>query len=155
MTQNPTFQPGSTPEAQWQAAQAAAPAASPEAGTAAPAPAAPQAGAAETAGKSGGRPSTLVLAGAGSLLAVLAFLGGMAVGHSWNGTSNQQNQFGGGGGRQFPGQQGQVPGGTGQGNTGQGQGNTGQQGTLPGQGQQGQGIQPGTGTQPSTGTQTS
>ncbi|RZT12697.1 hypothetical protein EV649_7062 [Kribbella sp. VKM Ac-2569] len=48
----------------------------------------------------GGRPSNLVLAGAGSILAVLAFLGGMAVGHSWDGTSNQQGQFGGPGG--FP-----------------------------------------------------
>jgi hypothetical protein len=43
----------------------------------------------------GGRPSNLMLAGAGSILAVLAFLGGMAVGHSWDGTSNQQGQFGG------------------------------------------------------------
>ena len=39
-----------------------------------------------------------MLAGAGSILAVLAFLGGMAVGHSWDGTSNQQGQFGGPGG---------------------------------------------------------
>jgi hypothetical protein len=58
--------------------------------------------------------SNRMLAGAGSLLAVLAFLGGMAVGHSWDGSSNQQNQFGGPGtgfrgGQQQPGQQ-QVPG---------------------------------------------
>lgn len=61
-----------------------------------------------------GRPSTLALAGAGSILAVLAFLGGMAVGHSWDGTSNQQGQFTGPGG----GLRGGFPQGTGQG-TGQ------------------------------------
>jgi hypothetical protein len=60
-----------------------------------------------------GRPSNLMLAGAGSILAVLAFLGGMAVGHSWDGTTNQQSQFGGPGG---------VRGGFPQGNN---------QGTLP------------------------
>jgi len=96
-----------------------------------------------------------MLAGAGSLLAVLAFLGGMAVGHSWDGTANQQNQFGGPGGGfpPFPGQ-GNGQGNTGQGNTGQG--NTGQ-GILPGQGNlPGQGTQPGTGNQNSDGqTQTS
>jgi hypothetical protein len=83
----------------------------------------------------GSRPSGLVLAGAGSLLAVLAFLGGTAVGHAWGGSSGTTpTQFGpGGGGRQFPGQQGQVPGQGPQGTVpGQGQG----QGTVPGQGQQ-------------------
>jgi hypothetical protein len=80
-------------------------------------------------GKGGDRPSNLVLAGAGSLLAVLAFLGGAAVGHAWDGFNTQQNQFGGpGGGRQFPGQQGQ-------------------QGQVPGQGTMlDQGNQSGTGT---------
>ncbi|GAA0578228.1 hypothetical protein HPO96_14260 [Kribbella sandramycini] len=55
------------------------------------------------------RPKGAVLAGAGSLIAVLAFLGGMAVGHSWDGTSTEQGQFGGPDGRfrQMPGQQGQ------------------------------------------------
>ncbi|MEV5960192.1 hypothetical protein AB0L70_00430 [Kribbella sp. NPDC051952] len=105
MTQNPTFNPGPV---------------SPSA-TAAPA----------TVGK---RPSTVVLAGAGSVLAVLAFLGGMAVGHSWDGTSTQQNQFGGPGGGQFPGQRGTGQNGTGQNGFGQGQGSNGQQGTVPGQG---------------------
>lgn len=109
----------------------------------------------EGTGRGDGRPSNLVLAGAGSLLAVLAFLGGTAVGHAWDGFNTQQNQFGGpgGGGRQFPGQNGQFPG---QGTTGQGQGTTGQnQGTFPGQGQ-GQGIVPNQGNQPGTGqTQTS
>jgi len=159
MTQNPIFNPGLTPEAQWQAAQSAAnptphpgagdasnsgagappqsvpgPTAHPEGGPA-PVPhaeAAAAAPAAQGTGKAGGRPSNLVLAGAGSLLAVLAFLGGMAVGHSWDGTSNQQNQFGGpgdGGFGRFPGQgngQGQGSTGQGQGSTGQGQGSTGQ-----------------------------
>ncbi|TDD62484.1 hypothetical protein E1263_03330 [Kribbella antibiotica] len=74
-----------------------------------------------------GRPSGLVLAGAGSLVAVLAFLGGMAVGHAWDGSSTTPTQFGGPGGgglRQFPGngQGGQVPPGQ----------------TQPQQGQQGQ-----------------
>jgi hypothetical protein len=101
-------------------------------------------------GKSGAsRPSGLVLAGAGSLLAVLAFLGGTAVGHAWGGSgATTPTQFGpGGGGRQFPGQQGQVP----QQGTVPGQG---QQGTVPGQGQQGtvpgqgrQGTVPGQGQQ--------
>jgi hypothetical protein len=99
-----------------------------------------------------------MLAGAGSALAVLAFLGGTAVGHAWDGTGTQQNQFGGpGGGRQFPGQ-GQGFG-QGQGTTGQGQGTTGQnQGTNPSQGQgqgttgQGQSTQPGTGTSGQTQT---
>jgi hypothetical protein len=126
MTQNPTFNPGPVPPPAT-AAPAAAP--SPEAG--------------------GKRPSTVVLAGAGSVLAVLAFLGGMAVGHSWDGTSTQQNQFGGPGGGQFPGQRGGP--GTGQNGFGQGQGSNGQQGTVPGQG-----TQPGTGTQSPDGqTQTS
>ncbi|MDX6258549.1 MAG: hypothetical protein QOH84_237 [Kribbellaceae bacterium] len=93
------------------------------------------------------RPSGLVLAGAGSLLAVLAFLGGTAVGHAWGGSgATTPTQFGpGGGGRQFPGQQGQVPG---QG-TVPGQG---QQGTVPGQGRQGagQGQGQGQGTVPGT-----
>ncbi|TCC43063.1 hypothetical protein [Kribbella sindirgiensis] len=106
-------------EAQFQAAKAA------QNNPAAP-PAPP---AQETEGtKGGGRPSNLMLAGAGSIVAVLAFLGGMAVGHSWDGTSNQQGQFGGGRG---------FPGGFQQGN-GQGQG------TLPGQGQ-GQRTQQGQG----------
>jgi hypothetical protein len=118
MTQNPTFNPGPVPPpASASATAATAPSASPEAG--------------------GKRPSTVMLAGAGSVLAVLAFLGGMAVGHSWDGTSTQQNQFGGPGGGQFPGQR--------------GQGGNGQQGTVPGQG-----TQPGTGTQSPDGqTQTS
>jgi hypothetical protein len=104
-------------------------------------------------GKGGDRPSNLVLAGAGSLLAVLAFLGGAAVGHAWDGFNTQQNQFGGpGGGRQFPGQQGQqgqLPGqdGQGQGTTGQGQGTMGQ-----GQGTTGQGTMPDQGNQSGTGT---
>lgn len=101
-----------------------------------------QAGVDQAGGK---RPSNLVLAGAGSVLAVLAFLGGMAVGHSWDGSSNQQGQFGGpGGGRGFPGN-GQGFGGQnrfGQNGTGQGnqqgsgtqQGGGNQQGTLPGNG---------------------
>ncbi len=83
------------------------------------------------------RPSGKVLAGAGSMVAVLAFLGGMAVGHAWDGSSSGTNQFGGprgGGFRQMPGQNGQggVP------QQGQGQQGQGQQG----RGQQGQG-QPG------------
>ncbi|GAA1549408.1 hypothetical protein GCM10009804_02350 [Kribbella hippodromi] len=129
---------------------------------AAPSGAAAQAGGsaptqAPTGGATGKRPSTVVLAGAGSVLAVLAFLGGMAVGHSWDGTSNQQGQFGGPGGGfrggfpnqgngngTFPGQgtgQGQGSTGQGQGTTGQGQGSTGQgQGsTGQGQGNTGQG----------------
>lgn len=101
----------------------------------------------DTAAKEGaGRPSGLVLAGAGSLLAVFAFLGGTAVGHAWGGSDGGgQTQFNGPGGglRQFPGQgqQGTVPG---QG-TAPGQGTVpgqGQQGTVPGQGQQGQGVTP-------------
>jgi hypothetical protein len=96
------------------------------------------------------------------LLAVLAFVGGMAVGHSWDGTSTQQNQFPGGGGfGRFPGQgNGPGQGTTGQGNNGTGQGNnaqgnTGQGNTGQGQGStgQGQGTVPGQGTQPGTGTQ--
>jgi hypothetical protein len=91
-------------------------------------------------GKAGdGRPSNLMLAGAGTLLAVLAFLGGTAVGHAWgsSGATDQTQLPGGGRFRQFPGQ-GQQPG----------------QGTVPGQGnQQGQGTVPGQGTQPGTGTQ--
>jgi hypothetical protein len=78
MTQHQEAQPGSTPQ--------------PEPTAAAP---------------GSQRPGNVVLAGAGSVLAVLAFLGGMAVGHSWDGTSNQQNQFGGpgrGGGFQGNGQ---------------------------------------------------
>lgn len=70
---------------------------------------------------SDGKPTGLVLAGAGSLLAVLAFLGGTAVGHAWGGSAGTgQTQFGGPGGGQFPGQGGQFPGqgGTGQGGTG-------------------------------------
>jgi hypothetical protein len=56
----------------------------------------------------------LALAGAGSVLAVLAFLGGTAVGHAWGSGSDgtEQTQFGGPGGgrmRQFPGNQ-QNPG---------------------------------------------
>ncbi|MFG1816263.1 hypothetical protein ACGFIF_21085 [Kribbella sp. NPDC049174] len=128
MTQN-TNPPAN--EAQWQAARAGTPDE--------PAPAAGHQ-AEEGKGKGDGRPSNLVLAGAGSLLAVLAFLGGTAVGHAWDGSSTQQNQFGGpggGGGRQFPGQQGQQGQVPGQGTNGQGQG----QGTVPGQG-----------NQPSTGT---
>ncbi|GAB3817737.1 hypothetical protein [Kribbella italica] len=55
-------------------------------------------------------PSGLALAGAGSVLAVLAFLGGTAVGHAWGdgAAGNEQTQFGGPGGggmRQFPGNQ--------------------------------------------------
>lgn len=138
MTQHPTYPAGADPENQWQAARAASnPPAPPPAHPSAP-PAhlgTPQA-AGVGEGKSGGRPGNLMLAGAGSLLAVLAFLGGMAVGHSWDGTPTQQNQFGPGGGRQFPGQ-------------GNGQGGAGQ-GTVPGQ--QGQGTQPGTGTQPGSGS---
>jgi hypothetical protein len=88
-------------EAQFQAAQAAQ-----------NNPAAPPAQQPEVA-QGSGRPSNLMLAGAGSILAVLAFLGGMAVGHSWDGTTNQQSQFGGPGG---------VRGGFPQGNN---------QGTLP------------------------
>jgi hypothetical protein len=121
-----------------------------------------QAAPAAVAGKgrwrsSDGKPTGLALAGAGSLLAVLAFLGGTAVGHAWGGsTGTDQTQFGGPGGggrfRQLPGQTVPGQGGTGQGGTGQGQGGTGQgQGTLPNQ--QGQGTVPG--TQPSTGTQDS
>jgi hypothetical protein len=131
MSQN-TNPPMPGNEAQWQAARAG----TPDEGAAAPASAEAVAGQ-EGSDAKGGRPSNLVLAGAGSLLAVLAFLGGTAVGHAWDGTSTQQNQFGGpgGGGRQFPGQQGQqgqVPG---------------QQGQVPGQG-----TAPGQGNQPSTGT---
>ena len=87
-------------------------------------------------GKAGGRPSNLVLAGAGSLLAVLAFLGGTAVGHALGRHLTQQNQFGGpgGGGRHSPGQ-GQ---GTGQGP--QGPQNPGRTGHGPTQ--QGQGVSP-------------
>ena len=67
MTHNPTYQPG--PEAQWQAARSAggptpATQSSPASGPAAP----------EGAEAKGGRPSNLMLAGTGSLLAVLAFL---------------------------------------------------------------------------------
>jgi hypothetical protein len=83
---------------------------------------------------SGGKPNGLMLAGAGSLLAVLAFLGGTAVGHAWGSSSGggtQQGQFGGPGG-----------GGFGQGQ-GQGQGN--QQG--PGTQQQNPGTQQGQGAQ--------
>jgi hypothetical protein len=66
-------------------------------------------GAPEVRGKSG-----LALAGAGLVLAVLAFLGGTAVGHAWGTGSagNEQTQFGGPGGggmRQFPGNQQQQP----------------------------------------------
>ncbi|WP_371405667.1 hypothetical protein OHA10_08770 [Kribbella sp. NBC_00662] len=108
-----------TQEAQWQAAKAAQPGPAPEPPAAhAPAP---------DAAPSTKRPSNVALAGAGSILAVLAFLGGMAVGHSWDGTSTQQNQFGG-------------PGGGGFGRGFQGQGN-------------GQGLQPGQGTLPGQGTQ--
>ncbi|MFC9693974.1 hypothetical protein ACFTSF_35855 [Kribbella sp. NPDC056951] len=72
------------------------------------------------------RPNGKVLAGAGSLVAVLAFLGGMAVGHAWDGSSTGTTTGPGGGFRQFPGQ------GTGQGGgAGQG-GGTGQQ-VPPGQ----------------------
>lgn len=124
-----------TQEAQWQAAKAAQPGPAPEPPAAhAPAPDAAHAPAPDAA-PSTKRPSNVVLAGAGSILAVLAFLGGMAVGHSWDGTSTQQNQFGGPGGGGFGrGFQGQ---GNGQGN---GQGTQPGQGTLPGQGTQ----QPGT-----------
>ncbi|TDD15380.1 hypothetical protein E1218_31585 [Kribbella turkmenica] len=84
--------------------------------------------------KGDGRPGNLALAGAGSVLAVLAFLGGTAVGHAWDGPATQQDQFGGqGGGRQFPGQQGQQGQAPGQ----QGQ-VPGQQGQAPGQGGTGQ-----------------
>ncbi len=131
MTQN-TNPPMPGNEAQWQAARAGTPDDS-----AAAASAEAVAGHKESGAKAGGRPSNLVLAGAGSLLAVLAFLGGTAVGHAWDGSSTQQNQFGGpgGGGRQFPGQQGQ-------------------QGQVPGQGMNGQGQDQGSvpGNQPSTGT---
>lgn len=83
---------------------------------------------------SDGKPNGLILAGAGSLLAVLAFLGGTAVGHAWgSGGATQQTQFPGGG--RFP--QGQLP-------NGQVPG-----GQVPG----GQPTQPGQQTQPSTGTQ--
>ncbi|WP_143466086.1 hypothetical protein [Kribbella sp. ALI-6-A] len=55
------------------------------------------------------KPSGLALAGAGSVLAALAFLGGTAVGHAWGSGSSgtEQTQFGGPGGRvrQFPGTQ--------------------------------------------------
>jgi hypothetical protein len=110
--------------------------------------AAGQAQAVTKGGKADGRPSGLVLAGAGSLLAVLAFLGGTAVGHAWGSSGGTgQTQFngpGGGGFQQFPGQ------GTGQGTQpGQGTG----QGTLPNQGtQQGQGTVPNQGTQQGQGT---
>jgi hypothetical protein len=87
-----------------------------------------------------GKPTGLALASAGSLLAVLAFLGGTAVGHAWGGTSStDQTPFGGPGGgrfRQFPGQ---TQNGTGQGTV------PGQQ-QLPGQ-QQGTGQQQGSGQQ--------
>jgi hypothetical protein len=166
----PSTHPGAPGnETQWQAARAGN-AGTPDDTTAIPttsdAAGGPLPGAGSTAaqqeddgkGQGDGRPSNLVLAGAGSLLAVLAFLGGTAVGHAWDGFNTQQNQGGpGGGGRQFPGfpgQQGQVPG---QGTTGQGQG------TVPGQGQgatgqgqgttgQGQGTVPDQGAQPSTDT---
>lgn len=101
-------------------------------------PAPPEA--AKPEGTKGGRPSTLMLAGAGSILAVLAFLGGMAVGHSWDGTSNQQGQFGDPGG----GFRGGFPQGNGQGN---GQGTGLGQGTLPNQSQGGTQQGQGTGTQ--------
>ncbi|WP_433163230.1 hypothetical protein [Kribbella sp. CA-247076] len=100
------------------------------------------------------RPSNLALAGAGSLLAVLAFLGGTAVGHAWDGSTTQQNQFGGpGGGRQFPGQQGQqgqVPGQQGQapgqqGQPGQGQDGSGQSGSGQNGGGQNGDVQSGDG----------
>jgi hypothetical protein len=70
-----------------------------------------------------------VLAGAGSILAVLAFLGGMAVGHSWDGSSNQQGQFGGPGGGFRGGGQGNGTGQNGTGQNGTGQNGTGQNGT--------------------------
>jgi hypothetical protein len=76
-----------------------------------------------------GMPSGLVMAGAGTILAVLAFLGGTAVGHAWGSSgSTDPGQFGGPG--RF--QNGQAP----------------QQGQVPQQGgtQQGQGFQPGQGT---------
>lgn len=92
-----------------------------------------------------GRPGNLVLAGAGSILAVLTFLGGMAVGHSWDGSSNQQGQFGGPGGG--------FRGGPGQSNT-TGQNGTGQNGTgQNGVGQDGSGIGQGNGTDPGQGSQ--
>lgn len=94
----------------------------------------------------GPRPGRLVLAGAGSILAVLAFVGGMAVGHSWDGSSNQQGQFGGPGGGfrgGFPGQ------GNGTGQNGTGQNGTGQNGT----GQNGSGIGQGNGVDPGQGSQ--
>jgi hypothetical protein len=94
MTQNPNppippWAAGNQPEQQYQAAQAAQVVEEPK-----------------TRGKK--TPSGLALAGAGSILAVLAFLGGTAVGHAWGSGSagNEQTQFGGpGGGRQFPGNQ--------------------------------------------------
>ena len=129
-------------EAQFQAAQAAQnnPATSPQqpAGQQPSAQYSPPSEGVKREGTKGGRPSNLMLAGAGSILAVLAFLGGMAVGHSWDGTSNQQGQFGGPGG----GFRGGFPQGNGQGT---GQGNGFGQGTVPGQGQ-GQGTQQGQGT---------
>jgi hypothetical protein len=69
-------------------------------------------GAPEVRGKK--TPSGLLLAGAGSVLAALAFLGGTAVGHAWGTGSagNEQTQFGGPGGggmRQFPGNQQNLP----------------------------------------------
>ena len=60
--------------------------------------------------KKTGRASGLALAGAGCLLAALAFLGGTAVGHAWgsSGSGTEQTQFNGPGGgfRQPPGQPG-------------------------------------------------
>jgi hypothetical protein len=101
-----------------------------------PAPAFPGSGAAPAAAapvseKASGRPSGIVLAGAGSLVAVLAFLGGMAVGHAWDGASTGTTTGPGGGFRQFPGQ-------------GQGQGGAPGQQVPPGQVQPGQGqsVQP-------------
>jgi hypothetical protein len=140
-----------SPEAQFQAARIAQqPATAQPADAGQPAGVAPQAGTGQQVADvtvGGRRPSNLVLAGAGSLLAVLAFLGGMAVGHSWDGSSNQQGQFGGGGGRGgFPGNGQGFGNGTGQNGTGQngtGQNGTGQngtqQGTVPGSGNQQQG----------------
>ncbi|TDC21198.1 hypothetical protein [Kribbella albertanoniae] len=60
------------------------------------------------------RPSGKVLAGAGSLVAVLAFLGGMAVGHAWDGSSTGTTTGPGGGFRQGPGQGAGQGGGPGQ-----------------------------------------
>ncbi len=127
------------PEQQYQAAQAA------QAGRGAPLPPSSPPQAAESKGRGTRTPSGLALAGAGSILAVLAFLGGTAVGHAWGSGSagNEQTQFGGPGGgrmRQFPGNQ--LPG----------------QGTQQDPSQQGQGtqqnpVQPGQGTQQDPGQQ--